>query len=70
LVFIESDIFWHKKSFWRWMITFVTLLCDIIPYENTLKSSSIKFVSVMFMNVNIGDAPKNSWGNFRIKIIL
>jgi len=52
------------------MITFVTLLCDRISYENTLKSSSIKFVSVMFMNVNIGDIPKNSWGNFRIKIIL
>jgi hypothetical protein len=24
----------------------------------------------MFMNVNIGDTPKDPWGNFRIKIIL
>jgi hypothetical protein len=52
------------------MITFVTFLCDGIPYENTLKSSSIKFVSVMFMNVDISDTLKNPRENFRIKIIL
>jgi hypothetical protein len=70
LIFIKTYILWHKKSLWRWMITFITFLCDGISYENTLKSSSIKFVLLMFMNVNIGDTPKDPWGNFRIKNIL
>jgi len=52
------------------MIAFVTFLCDGLSYENILKSSSIKFVSLIFINVNIGDTPKDPWGNFRIKIIL
>ena len=52
------------------MITFVTLLCDKIPYENTLKSFNIKFVSMMFMVVSIGYTPKNSLENFRITITL
>jgi hypothetical protein len=51
------------------MITFITFLCDGISYENTLKSYNIKFVSLMFINVNIGDTPKDPRGNFRKKNI-
>lgn len=49
------------------MITFVILLCGGITYINIFESSRIKFASLMFMNVDIGDTPKNPWGDFRRK---
>ena len=43
------------------MVAFISLLCVIIPQENTFESLWIKFASQVVMNMNKGNIPKDFW---------